>query len=175
MKGAKLHINVLILLVLVVGIIAAVIGLLSWSQGADTEFEPLLYCILFSVAFAFIFSYCVHPDKERPITKKWTIRLKHVHITMAYAFAFVGIFSIWSYDTLHLISTGFAIGTGYFAMVTYPESRKGKIWAAIGSIVGIGGFLVGFIFHVYSVAWGEVIAAFPLAIQMFVTLNYRNN
>lgn len=173
MKGAKLHINVLIPIVLVVGIIAAVIGLLSWSQGADTEFEPLLYAILFAIGYAFVHSYSVHPDKERPITKKWTIRLKHAHITIAYAFALVGMFSIWEFDTLHLISTGFAIGAGYFALITYPESRKGKTWAYIGSIIGIGGFLAGFVFQTWSVAWGEVIAAFPLAIQMFVTLNYR--
>ena len=175
MKGAKLHINVLIPLVLVVGIIAAVIGLLSWSQGADTEFEPLLYCILFAIGYAFTHSYSVHPDKERRITKGWDIKLKHSHITIAYAFAFVGIFSIWSYDTLHLVSTGFAIGAGYFALITYPETKTGHIWAWIGSIIGIGGFLMGFILHLWSVAWGEVIAAFPLAIQMFVTLNYRND
>ena len=173
MKGAKLHINVLIPLVLVTGIIAAVIGLLSWSQGADTEFEPLLYCILFAIGYAFIHSYHIHPDKERPITRLWTIRLKHAHITTAYAFALVGIFSIWSYDTLHLISTGFAIGVGYFALVTYPETKEGKGWAYIGSILGIGGFLLGFLFHIWSVAWGEVIAAIPLAVQMFYTLNYR--
>ena len=144
MVGGKLHINVLIPLVLVVGIIAAVIGLLSWSQGADTEFEPLLYCILFGISFAFTHAYHVHPDKERDVTKRWTIKLKHVHIDIAYAFAFVGIFSIWSFDTLHLISTALAIGLGYFALVTYPESRKGKIWAYIGSGIGIGGFLLGF-------------------------------
>ncbi len=173
MKGDKLHINILILLVLVVGIIAAVIGLLSWSQGADTEFEPLLYCILFAIGYAFTHAYGIHPEKERYITKGFNIRLKHAHITTAYAFAFVGIFSIWSYDTLHLISTGFAIGAGYFALMTYPETRKGKTWAWIGFIFGIGGFFLGFVLHFWSVAWGEVLAAFPLAIQMFVTLNYK--
>ena len=116
MKGARLHINVLIPIVLAIGMITAVIGILSWSQGADTEFEPLLYAILFAIGFAFTHSYSVHPDKDRPITKRFTIRLKHAHITTAYAFAFVGMFSIWSYDTLHLIATGFAIGAGYFAM-----------------------------------------------------------
>ena len=158
---------------IVVGIIMAVLNIKSWSQGADTDYEPMLYAILFAIGYAFTHSYSVHPDKDRPITKRWTIRLKHAHITTAYAFAFVGIFSIWSYDTLHLISTGFAIGMGYFALITYPETKEGKGWAYIGSIIGIGGFLLGFLFHTWSVAWGEVIAAIPLAIQMFYTLNYR--
>ena len=173
MKGGKLHINVLIPLVLATGMIMATLNILSWSQGADTKYEPMLYAILFAIGYAFTHSYSVHPDKERAITKRWTIRLKHLHITTAYAFACVGIFSIWSYDTLHLISTGFAIGCGYFALVTYPETRNGKNWAIVGAVFGIGGFLLGFLFHTWSVAWGEVLAAFPLAIQIFYTLNYR--
>ena len=183
MKGAKLWVAILTPLALFLGIIMAAFGFNeSWSQNHGTPYDPFLYLTLFFIAVAFIKASSHHPDKERQIIKygkkgKKSVRLKHMLGLTCLFFGGVMAFGVNSPITwvamAHLIFTGLGIGTGYAMIVTYPETKKGKLWAHIGFALGVAGFLGGFIFHFYSIAWAEVLATIPFVIWMFTTWIFK--
>lgn len=180
MKGLKLNINICILLAFALGLVMAVLGIYeSWSQHAGNAEDPMLYATLVFISFAFLMSSFAHPERYREITKVKgvSLRLEHFHRMTAYFFGGVIAFSVNSsfgfIETLHLLFTGLSIASGYFAMILYSESRKSKILTLVGFVLGVGGFLAAFLFKAYSIAWGEVIAAAPLAAWMYVTLNKK--
>lgn len=177
MKGARLNVTILTALALAMGLLMAILNNYpSWSQHAGTNEDPLLYATLFFIAAAFMIASFGHPDRYREITKMWVVgnfRLEHCFRLVSYFFGGVIAFSVnnefWLIETLHLVFTGLAIATGYLGLILYPETKKGHLWAWIGFAFGIGGFIAAFVFRLWSVAWGEVLAALPLAIWMFVT------
>lgn len=176
MKGSRLNINILIILAVFTGVSMAVLSFApSWSQFAGTKNDPMLYATLFCISSAFMISSFTHPDKQRYIG--FGFRWKHFNRLTAYFFGGVIAFSVnndtgWV-ETAHLVFTALAIGTGYIGLVLYPESKKGNRWSWFGFAFGILGFFAGYIFGLWSIAWGEVLAAIPLAAQMSITLNFR--
>ncbi len=180
MKNNIFKIKVFSTVAIVMGLVMAILGMYeSWSQHAGTVHDPMLYATLFCISSAFLVSNSNHPFKEREITKIFGIsyKLKHAHMAIALFFGGVIVFSvnnsIWWVETLHLLFTGLAIGTGYITLLIYPETKKGHTWALVGFIIGVSGFLLAYLFHIYSIAWGEVIAAFPLIVWMYITLKIK--
>lgn len=178
MKNNIFKIKAFSTLALAIGILMASVNIFapSWSQNAGTSLDPFLYATLILISFSFLISSSAHPQSLREITKfpfNISFKLKHAHTAIALFFGGVIIFSVnnTSVEWLHLLFTALAIGTGYVTMLIYPETINGKMWAWIGFIIGIGGFLLGFLFHTYSIAYGEVIAAIPLVIWNYVTLH----
>jgi hypothetical protein len=183
MKGLRLNVTILTFLALVLGVLMAVLNTYpSWSQHAGTNEDPLLYATLFCIASAFMIASFGHPDKKREITKMWVIgsyRLEHCFRLVAYFFGGVIAFSVNSeikiIETFHLAFTALAIAAGYLGLILYPETKKGHLWSWIGFAFGVGGFLLGFIFGLWSIAWAEVLAAFPLATWMFITYKKKKD
>lgn len=178
MKGAKLNIRILTGIAVALGLLMAILNIYpSWSQFAGTAEDPLLYSALFCISSIFMISSFSSENRDREITKIWLINslsLGQCYRLVAYLFGGVITFSVNSQESIveiaHLVFTGAAILFGYVALMTYPETKKGHLWALIGTIFGVGGFLLAFLFNVYSTAWGEVLAAIPLA--AFVNLTF---
>lgn len=181
MKHAKLNVYVLTGLALALGIIMSVLNLSpSWSQSAGFSHDFLLYGCLFCISSALMIASFTHPEHRKRISKLWIIgdlRLEHTFRLTAYLFGGVIMFSVNSelatVELLHLVCTGLAIASGYLGLMMYPSTKKGHTAALIGFIVGVLGFLIGFLTNIYSIAWGEVIAAFPLA--LFIILTWKND
>ncbi len=177
MKGAKLNVNILTALALLLGVLMALLNLYpSWSQTAGSNHDPLLYATLFCIATSFMIASFAHPQKRMNITKMWVIgnfRLEHYFRVVSYLFGGVLAFSVNNefeiVEILHLVFTGSAIAVGYLGLILYPTTQKGHLYSWIGFCLGVGGFLLGYVFGWYSIAWGEVIASIPLAIFMLVT------
>lgn len=177
MQGLSLNIKICSILAFVIGLTMAILNLYeSWSQHAGTVYDPMLYVTLFLIAMAFIMASFEHVNKYRVVMKLFImeVRVEHLLRLTAYLFGGVIVFSVNSdssvISTLHLFFTGFAIASGYLLMLTYPKTKTGYMWAVIGAVFGGCGFLLAYLFHTYSVAWGEVLAAFPLAIWIYKTL-----
>ena len=179
MRGALLHTRILSGIALSLGILMAILNLYpSWSQTAGTVHDPLLYATLFCISSIFMIASYNSPNIDRVITKIWligTLKLGQLYRLVSYMFGGVIAFSVNNevpfIEYLHLIFTGLAIFWGYIGLVTYPETKKGKVWALIGFIFGVVGFLGGFVLNLYSVAWAEVLAATPLAIWVNVVFD----
>jgi len=177
MKHAKLNVYILTILAVALGVVMSILNLSpSWSQSAGNPHDFLLYGCLFCISSALMIASFTHPDKLEVISKFPLIkefRLEHSLRLTAYLFGGVIAFSVNSelaiVESLHLISTGLAIASGYLGLMTYPISKKGHTWAFIGLCFGVGGFLIGFLTSIYSIAWGEVLAALPLSIFIIIT------
>ena len=179
MKGAELHIKASIITALVLGSVIAVFQLAeSWSQLHLTVFDALLYATLFFIIVAFFKSASHHPEKKKEITKLFwkriSFRLEHAFNCLGYLFGGVLILGVNSeipfVEYGHLIFTGSAIVLGYITILIYPETNIGKAWSYWATAFGLGGFVLGFFFSLYSIAWAEVCAAIPLAIFLILTM-----
>lgn len=172
LKGAKLNIKILTGMAIVLGFIMATMNLYpSWSQHAGTLHDPLLYSALFCISSLFMISSFTSSCRDNEITKIWLVgsfRLGQCFRLVAYLFGGVITFSVNSTDvfvsTMHLICTGLAIFFGYVAVLTYPTTKQFKKLALIGTVIGVSGFLGAYLLNMYSIGWGEFIAAIPLAI-----------
>jgi len=179
MKGAKLYAAILTPLALVLGIIMAIYGWNeSWSQNHLSNYDPFLYMTLFCIATVFMIASYNHPDKTRMIFNIGkNVRLEHILRLTSMLFGGVICFGVnsplWIVETLHLVFTGLAIASGYAMIITYAETKKGKTYAVIGSILGVLGFLGAFVFHWYSIALGEVFATIPFVVWMGVTWIFK--
>lgn len=176
MKGAKLYVTTLTLLALAFGFVMALFGFNeSWSQNHLSPYDPFLYATLFCISMTFLITSYHHPRYDREVTKigKYSIRLEHLLRLVCLMFGGVIVFGVnspfWIVETLHLAFTGLAIGIGYLMIMTYPETKRGHLWAFIGLIFGGAGFLLGFLFGFYSIALAEVIATIPFVVWMFNT------
>lgn len=176
MKGPKLNVAILTPLILVTGLVMAIFGWNeSWSQNHLSPFDPFLYLTLFCISITFVTASYRHPNRYREVTKiaMWSIRLEHLLRLTSMLFGGVIVFGVnsplWYVETLHLVFTGLAIISGYVMIITYPESDRGKTWALVGLVFGGLGFLLGFLFHFYSIALGEVLATIPFVIWMYKT------
>lgn len=174
MKGLKLNINICIITALTLGVLMAILNIYqSWSQHHLSTLEPLLYVVLLCISFAYLMASFAHLDKLKEITKilGMSFRLEHAFRLNAYLFAGVIIFGVNSsvkwIEISHFVFTGLSIVLGYLTMLTYSSSKRYYIHTAIG----LGGFILGFIFGLYSTSWAEVIAALPLSIFLYTTLN----
>ena len=178
MKGLKLNINICIGLALVLGVIMAILNLYgSWSQHHLTVFDPFLYATLCSISFSFVMASFAHKHKYRVLTKFFNIeyRLEHCFRLTAYLFAGVIVFGVNSpikfIELLHFIFTGLGIVSGYIGLLFYYKNKKGRLFSYFLTLIGVGGFVLGFIFKLYSTSWAEVIAAAPLAVWMYKSIN----
>jgi hypothetical protein len=176
MKGGKLYVAILTPLALVLGTIMAIFGFAeSWSQNHNSKYDPFLYATLFCISSAFIIASFHHTDKYRELTKLFgkSCRLEHFLRLVSMLFGGVIVFGvnspIWIIETLHLVFTGLAIFVGYYMILVYPVTNKGKLWSIIGFVFGVLGFLAAFLFHTWSIAFGEVLASLPLTIWMYHT------
>ena len=195
MKGSRLIVLVSLIVAVSTGVLVAIMNKKpSWSQQHNTDYDFLLYLTLGSILITFIKASDNHPQREREITsinwlpKRLSIKLKHGFFITALMFLGIITFGVnhrleWVVN-LHLMFTGLAILTGYLTMLTYPEGNNHK-WSNIGAAIGLTGFILGFVFNLYSVSWAEVIISIPLAIFIFVsyikfrtfdkTKDYENN
>lgn len=174
MKGIKLITRICIVIAFVIGVFMALLNLYpSWSQYAGNTEDPFLYATLFLICLSFYGASVAHNKRYKTLfwVKSIDIRFEHLARVVAFLFGGVLIFSVNSpvkfIEILHLIFTGSAIGIGYVLLLFYTK----KAWSLIGVGFGVIGFLLGFVFGVYSVAWAEVIAAIPLALFMYMTIN----
>lgn len=153
----------------------------SWSQLHLTVYDPLLNFILGCIYGVFLLAFAFHPDKEKEITKiKWlnlSIKLKWAFFTTAMLFLLVLTFGVNHQSkfigSLHIIFTGLAILSSILTMVLYPETKKGHLWANTGALLASVGFILGYVFKIYSTAWAEVIVAFIFGTFLFVTFNIK--
>ena len=181
MRGAKLNIRILTFIALSLGLLMAILNLYpSWSQTAGTIHDPLLYTTLFCIATTFTISSFTNLDRNKEISKIKFIgsfKLGHCHRVVSYMFGGVIAFSVnsefWLIETLHLAFTGLAIAIGYLGLMMYPTTKRGHTLSLVGTLFGCLGFLGAFLFHFYSIAWGEVLAALPLAI--WVNTSFKGN
>lgn len=178
MKGITLNIKICAISALTIGLIMAILNLYeSWSQHAGTIHDPMLYVTLFLISLCFIMTSFQHPKKDRVLMtiKQMDIRTEHFLRITSYLFGGVIVFSVNSesnaVSSLHLLFTGLAILSGYIVMITYPKTKKGYAWAIAGFVFGAVGFLSAYLFHAYSIAWGEVLAAFPLCVWILKTID----
>lgn len=173
MKGLKLNIRIGIIVAFTIGLAMALLNLYpSWSQYAGNVQDPMLYATLFTIANVFMMS-SFGDTKHIFQIGKMDVRFEHLSRIIAYMFAGVIVFSVNSESdlvyTLHLIFTALSIGTGYLLLLFYYDDQRGRTLAIAGTAFGIVGFLIGFIFGLYSIAWAEVIASIPLAIFLWNT------
>jgi hypothetical protein len=145
----------------------------SWSKHHATELDLLFYSCLVPIIMIYITSYSGHPKREEYVSKNFQgIKLKHLLMITGYLFLGVvicGVNSSWEWvQILHFIFTISAIITGYITM--FSVWRRTPLAAFLYALIGVGGLVVGFTTDLYSLAWGEVIVAFPLALWMFLTI-----
>jgi len=178
MKGLTLNIKICIITALAIGLFMAILNLYqSWSQHHLSDLEPLLYVVLLCISFAYLMASFAHPNKLREITKigKMSFRLEHAFRINAYLFSGIIIFGVNSsigwVANLHLFFTGASILLGYITILIYDSIKRYYIHTAIG----IGGFVLGFVFNLYSVSWAEVIASIPLAVFLLKTIDDENS
>lgn len=178
MKGLKLNIFICIGLAVTMGVVMAFLNLYgSWSQHHLTVYDPFLYFTLCCISFSFIMASFAHKNKYRVLTKFFVMeyRLEHCFRLTAYLFAGVIVFGVNSpvkfIEILHFIFTGLGIVSGYVGLLFYYKDKKGRNFSYLLTAIGIGGFVLGFIFKLYSTSWAEVIAAAPLALWMYKSLN----
>lgn len=173
MKGLALNIRIGIVIAFTIGITMAILSIYpSWSQYAGNVQDPLLYTTLFAIAMVYMMSSFTN-NKHIIQIAMIDVRFEHLARVISYSFGGVIVFSVNSESefiyTLHIIFTAIAIGAGYFLLLFYYDNTKQRTLSILGGIVGICGFLIGFLFNIYSVAWAEVIASVPLAIFLWDT------
>jgi len=180
MKGLKLNINICLATAILLGVIMALLNIHgSWSQHHLTAYDPFLYATLCCIAFSFLMASFAHAEKFKILTKVFgiTYRLEHCFRLTAYFFAGVIVFGVNSalliIENLHFIFTGLGILSGYIGLLLYSKTKKERLWSYIAVVIGIGGFIVGFVLKLYSTSWAEVIAAIPLAFWMYKSLNNK--
>jgi len=159
----------------------------SWSQYDLSDHEYLLDLCFWSIAFAYIFAHLSHKDGDLEVgrIRKKPIRLKQLFLGNALLFGLTACFGVNSpyewVQVLHFIFTIASIAMGYVTLWVYTltpfyldfkkiEVFKERAWGVFFTIIGIGGLCLGFFTDVISTAWGEVIAAVPLALFMYFTL-----
>ena len=175
MKGAKLITVVLIGIVLVLTVIMVALNLYpSWSQYARSLHEPLLFGALTSISSVFLIRSFTHKKRLRTLFKVFGIEVRLEHLNRATGFFFIGVLctpvthpSAWI-ESAHLVFTFLGIGAAHLELWFYHKGvRK---WSAIGgSIIGVAGFLGAFVFHLYTIGMGELIAAIPIIFQVMAT------
>ena len=178
MKGIRLITKICIASAFLIGLIMALLNLYpSWSQHAGEAQDPLLYSTLFLIALAFYGTSFDHPNRHRHLfwlTKKIQVRFEHIARFTAFMFGGVLTFSVNSpihiIEVLHFVFTGLGIGFGYLLLLFYYKEKKYRLWSYVGVAFGIIGFMLGFLFNVYSISWAETIAAFPLGIFLYISL-----
>ena len=180
MKGLKLIAIVLIFVTVIVGVYLAIFSPEhSWSQNHKTDNDLFLYAVLVSVYTTFLIASFVHYEKKKEITKIFGIsyRLEHAFRWTALFFGLVIILGVNSgikeVAFAHLIVTGLAILTGYTTILLDADGNQQKSKSYYLTGIGIGGFLLGFVFNLYSTSWAEVISALPLGYYMFFELKKK--
>jgi hypothetical protein len=148
-----------------VGILMASLDLYnSWSEHEGTPEEPFLTVTLLCIILTFYTRALTFPEYQHRV---WSGIITAM-------FCGVLIFSVNHPDilvnSLHLAFTGAGIGTAYISQLIYFERRTPAFYGSIaGSIVGIGLFLGGYWMGWYTVATGEVLAAWPIIIFIIGT------
>lgn len=136
----------------------------SWSETVYTLVSPLLYVTLISVFGAFLLRAETHPRGN-----EWNIWYRNRQWNRITAYLFFGIavtpvtHESAVIEALHLLFTGLGIVSGYVSMIGFQRTKPGMAVTILGTVIGGGGFLVGFLTNQYTIAVGELIAAVPLA------------
>jgi len=177
MKGIRLTTRISIISAFILGLVMAIINVHpSWSQFAGKPLDPFLYSTLFLISIAFYGSSFDHPKQHRHLfwlTKKIDVRFEHIARFTTFMFGGILTFSvnspIYFIEVLHFVFTGLGIGFGYLLLLFYFKTNRTRLWSYVGVVFGIVGFILGFVFDVYSIAFAEVIASLPLAIFLYLT------
>lgn len=187
MKGAKLYAAIFTPVALALGTVMAIKNWAeSWSQNHSGEYDWMLNGTLICIILTFWSVRFAHPEKNREITKIFgkSYKLKHAATLTALLFCGVLMFGVNNHtelifgitvSDLHIFFTASAIASGYMMIMTYPQSKRGHTWALIALIIGVGGFVLGYVFKLYSISWGEVWAASPIAAFMSVTWLFKKD
>lgn len=140
----------------------------SFSQLTWTKFDYLLYAFLISIIVSFFLRAIFGEIKDKFVIGK--SRVKHFDLVTAMLFCGVLIFSVNNdihiIEQLHLIFTGLAIATPYFCLLARQRDKLSLISAIMATSCGLIGFSVGFFTSMYSTGEGELLAAFPLSIDL---------
>jgi len=163
----------------------------SWSQHHLTSLDPLLYACMGLIVLTYAFASAEHPDVKLIVGFLFgaEVRMEHLFRINAYLFLGVLIFGANNPETwiqfLHFFFTIAAIAQGYFTMWLWANKilnlEAGKIdsddwsWVSVvlGTEMGIAALVIGFTTDIITLSWGEVGAAIPLAIFMFITVKKK--
>lgn len=166
MHGHKLIIKFLIGITLVLATIMVALNLYpSWSQYALTYEEPLLLATLSSISSALLIRSFTHTEKDRILLKVLGINLRLEHINRIAGFVFIGVLCTpvthksEIIQMLHNILTGLGMFLVHLELWTYYKNKKVAI---IASLIGIIGFLLAFLFGLYSIGLGEILVTLPV-------------
>ncbi len=176
MKGERLIISILIKLVLGLTITMVALNLYpSWSQYARSAEEPLLLATLSFISTVFFIRASWHPEQNRKMFNIGKMDVRMEHINRYAGFLFVGILCTpvthpaWYIQTAHLAFTALAIGVAHSELWFYwPKGKKRNIAISV-SLLGIVGFMAGFVLKLYSTGMGELLAALPIIIHVLLT------
>ena len=189
MKGIPLNTRITTALAMACALVMASLSAYdSWSGHHLTPLDPLLYACIGLIVITYCFASAEHPDNETKVGKLigMEVRLEHLFRINTYLFLGVLIFGVnneanWI-KILHFVFTIAAIIQGYVTiwlwankkvkLQTHDIGKQDWIWAMItlGTETGIAALVLGFTTEIISLSWGEVGAALPLAIFMFITV-----
>ncbi len=160
----------------------------SWSQSHLGDYDWLLYGAVISIGVVMEVRALTHPDKESigfffpafrlfkiKIWSRFAVRNKHLNTWASISFFCIAVFGVnsnlWWVETFHLIATFSGILSAILSMVYYFPKGSIERKSAIGAgITGGIGFLAGYWFQLYSIAEGEGIVAFPVAVWLRLTI-----
>ena len=147
----------------------------SWSQNHMSPLgtDALLNMTLGGIFGTYTFRAIAHPEAKSNMLDIWTwsFNLRTLSITTAMLFFGVLIFGVNNpvkeLSFLHSVATGLGTVFAYLEMYNLPKTTIGKVAAIVGIVVGGGCFVWSLVGELLTVAQGEVIAAFPLIIQVW--------
>ena len=170
MKGARLIIMILIALAIILGTVMVILNLYpSWSQYARSLEEPLLFATLSCISSIFLIRSFTFKERYYILFKFLRIAIRVEHLNRITGFLFIGILLTpvthpnGLIETLHFIFTGLAIVTALLDVIFYNK----KEWAYFISALATIGFLLAFIFNLYSIGLGELIVALAIAYNVW--------
>lgn len=178
MKGSTLITKILTPAAILLGIVMAAMNLYpSWSQHALTYHQPLLSMLIGSIAFIYLIRSLTHPNSGYTFYWVFTnVRMKHLNRYAAFFFLGIICTPVTHPEpiigVLHWVFTGLAILFAYLEMWRYyrwssePELEK---WALASGAVALFGMAGGLWLNLWTVGWGEVIAAVPVGLHVFYT------
>ncbi|PXX26301.1 hypothetical protein C7967_11563 [Thalassospira sp. 11-3] len=174
MHGYRLVIKILVYLTLALS--SVMVGLnfitgspyVSWSlyMGSDTLY-PLLLATLLSISIALVTRGYTHPERHSVLFSKWGIdvSLEGLNKYAGVVFALVLVFAVshpsWYVQNMHNILTGIGMFLVHLELWTYYQGEKKRSWR-IYSVLGIVGFLLAYIFNLYTIGLGEILVTLPV-------------
>lgn len=191
MKTEKILLKFLLLSTVAIALQMALLGWFdSYSQSATSEHgDWMLRTYLNGLMLVFAILGVTAKDKAERINLSWAkISFRWVCFFVALMAWGVDATNVVDYSleipestsalkrTLHMIFTALTIGgSGFLGWHFFQKKTIGRNLAMIAVAVGITGFLGGFKFGWYSIAWGELIPTVAISAIVWPIINEQLN